>query len=147
MSDYSQSSSAAASSFAPTSTGTCSKFNCSTAIELKSNPDISGIGVRPCPRPKPSQKRHSNSCLQHVRFFWVSRYQPTSRYSSALPIIGSTLRGLPIQLIASSLTTSPQKQSEGYPRSGAKLFRTLCLHWETRKWLRAYRFLLAVTYN
>ena len=29
----------------------CPVFNCSTASDLKSNPDISGIGVRPCPWP------------------------------------------------------------------------------------------------
>lgn len=45
MSAYSQAGSTAASSFAPTGTASCPKFNCITVPALKSNPDISGIGV------------------------------------------------------------------------------------------------------
>ena len=109
-------------------TGSCPSFNCSYASELQSNPDISGIGVRPRLFFRMPCASFADNYSHHVRSYWDSQSRITSHSSSALPTTISTSIKLQIQLIGYSWRRFLRDLFGKHPRNGVKLFRALYLH-------------------
>ena len=137
---------AAASTFSPSTTsGSCPSINCSITFpsswQVQTNPDISGIGVRPRSLFwMPCAGFFADNNGYNFRSFWDSQSRPTLRSSSALRTTSSTSKELQILLIAYFLRQSLQNLLEKYPRNGVRLFRALCFHSVTHKPLREFLF-------